>query len=241
MFYITNANDFYNHCLKIYVNNEHLLEETIVNFLNNNLGLNIKYKYNNEYINSFNFTLFENNLKWNKLSTGFIKTDVYTNNLKIDIILNKNIFIDFINILEITLKTMLSRNKYLNNYEIIIKKTIVEKEDNFYFNNIKFNYFRKDNHKNLSTKVYIKKKENDKIETALLTDEEINNCYINKGFYILPIVSLKSLFIKKQNKKLNIYPRFFLNTVTLYNKYNNKKMSINNDLYEKSNIDEQGY
>lgn len=82
MFYITNANDFYNHCLKIYVNNEHLLEETIVNFLNNNLGLNIKYKYNNEYINSFNFTLFENNLKWNKLSTGFIKTDVYTNNLK---------------------------------------------------------------------------------------------------------------------------------------------------------------
>lgn len=49
---------------------------------------------------------------------------------------------------------MLSRNKYLNNYEIIIKKTIVEKEDNFYFNNIKFNYFRKDNHKNLSTKVY---------------------------------------------------------------------------------------
>lgn len=154
MFYITNANDFYNHCLKIYVNNEHLLEETIVNFLNNNLGLNIKYKYNNEYINSFNFTLFENNLKWNKLSTGFIKTDVYTNNLKIDIILNKNIFIDFINILEITLKTMLSRNKYLNNYEIIIKKTIVEKEDNFYFNNIKFNYFRKDNHKNLSTKVY---------------------------------------------------------------------------------------
>lgn len=47
---------------------------------------------------------------------------------------------------------MLSRNKYLNNYKIIIKKTIVEKEDNFYFNNIKFNYFRKDNHKNLSTK-----------------------------------------------------------------------------------------
>lgn len=69
-------------------------------------------------INGLNFTLFENNLKWNKLSTGVIKTDIFTNNLKMDIILNENILIDFIHILE---------NKTLNKYIINIKETIVKK------------------------------------------------------------------------------------------------------------------
>lgn len=63
-------------------------------FKNDSFGLQIKYKYDNEY-------------KWNKLSTGVIKTDIFTNNLKMDIILNENILIDFIHILE---------NKTLNKY-----------------------------------------------------------------------------------------------------------------------------
>lgn len=151
MFYITEANDFYNHCLKIYINDEQLLEKTFVNDNYKSLGLNIKYKYNNDYINSFNFTLFENNFKWNQLSTGFIKTDMYTNNFKIDIVLNKNIFIDFINILEITLKTILLKNKCFNKYNIFIKKTIIEKDEKCYFNNIKFNYYKKDNDNKLLT------------------------------------------------------------------------------------------
>lgn len=234
MIHITNVNDFHNNCLNIYINNEILSEKTTVSDNYKSLGLNIKYKYNNGLINNcFNFNLFENNIKWNELSTGFIKTDVYSNNLKLDIVLNNIIFIDFIYILEKVLKTILLRNICFNKYKIIIKETIVEKENKCYFNNVKFNYFKKE----LKTIVYIKKKVNNNIETVLLTDDELNNCYINKGFYINPVISLKSLFIKKEGKQLFVYPQFFLDKVILYNKYKEKQMLEEDNC----NIDEEGY
>ena len=230
---LTSANDFYNNCLDIYIKNETLSEETTVDDNYTTLGLNIKYKYNNSHVNNcFNFSLFENNIKWNKLSTGFIKTDVYTNNLKIDIVLNNIMFIDFVYILEKVIKTMLLRNKCFNKYKIIMKKTIAEKEDKCYFNNIKFYYFKKE----LKTIVYIKKKVDNNIENVLLTNEEINNCYINQGFYINPVISLKSLFIKKKGKQLFVYPQFFVNKVILYTKYKEKQLLENN-----CNINEEGY
>jgi hypothetical protein len=231
---LTSANDFQNNCLDIYINDETLVEETTVNDNYTNLGLNIKYKYNSGSINNcFNITLFENNLKWNELSTGFIKTDVYTNNLKMDIVLNNIIFIDFIYILEKVLKTMLLRNKCFNKYKIIMKKTIVEKEDKCYFNNVKFNYFKK----KLKTTVYVKKNINGSIENVLLTNEELNNCYINQGFYINPVISLKSLFIKKEGKQLFVYPQYFINKLILYTKYKEKQVLEENNC----NINEEGY
>lgn len=42
---LTNANDFYNNCLNIYVNNEILSDQILFNDNNKSLGLNIKYKY----------------------------------------------------------------------------------------------------------------------------------------------------------------------------------------------------
>ena len=233
MFHITNANDFHNNCLDIYVKNEILSEETIVDDKYSTLGLNIKYKYNSGNINNcFNFTLFENNIKWDQLSTGFIKTDVYSNNLKMDIVLKKQIFIDFIYILEKVLKTMLLRNNCFNKYKIIVKKTIVEKEDNCYFNNIKFNYFKKE----LKTVVCIKKNVDGNIKSVLLTNEELNNCFLDQGFYINPVISLKSLFIKKEGKQLFVYPQFFIDKVILYTKYKEKQV-----LEENNCINEEGY
>lgn len=180
---------FHNNCLDIYINNEMVLENTSVNDNYTTLGLNIKYKYNNSSINnSFNFNLFENNIKWDQLSTGFIKTDIYSNNLKMDIVLKKQIFVDFIYIRKV-LKPILLRNNCFNKYKIIIKKTIVEKE--------------------LKTVVCIKKNVNGNIENVLLTNDELNNYYINKGFYINPVISLKSLFIKKEGGQLFVYTQFF--------------------------------
>jgi hypothetical protein len=237
MSYITHPNDFNNHLLKLYCEDKTLFDKNTV-FKKDSFGLQIKYKYDNEYINVLNFTLFENNLKWNKLSTGFIKTDIFTNNLKMDIILNENILIDFIYILERYLKTVLLENKSLNKYIINIKETIVKKNNAFYFNNIKFNYFIKNNDKKIISKIYIKKKQDGIINTVLMTEEEIEQC-INTGFYILPVVSLKTLYIKRQNKTLNVYPHFYLYSVTLYNKY---KQDINDSILDKKcNIDEDGY
>jgi hypothetical protein len=237
MSYITHPNDFNNHLLKLYCEDKTLFDKNTV-FKKDSFGLKIKYKYDNEYINVLNFTLFENNLKWNKLSTGFIKTDIFTNNLKMDIILNENILIDFIHILERYLKTVLLENKSLNKYIINIKETIVKKNNAFYFNNIKFNYFIKNNDKKIISKIYIKKNQDGIINTVLMTEEEIEQC-INTGFYILPVVSLKTLYIKRQNKTLNVYPHFYLYSVTLYNKY---KQDINDSILDKKcNIDEDGY
>lgn len=233
MFHIINANDFHNNCLYIYINNEIVLEDTTVNDNYTTLGLSIKYKYNNSSINnSFNFNLFENNTKWDQLSTGFIKKDVYSNNLKMDIVLKKQIFVEFIYILENVLKTILLRNNCFNKYKIIIKKTIVEKENKCYFNNIKFNYFKKE----LKTVVCIKKNVNGNIENVLLTNDELNNYYINKGFYINPVISLKSLFIKKEGGQLFVYPQFFIDKVILYTKYKEKHV-----LEEDNCINEEGY
>lgn len=64
-----------------------------------------------------------------------------------NIILNETIFIDFITILEKYLKTMLLENKN--------------------FNNIKFNYFIKNNDKKIISKIYIKKKQDGIINTVL--------------------------------------------------------------------------
>jgi hypothetical protein len=234
MFHITNANDFYNNCLDIYINNELLLEKTIIDDNYESLGLIVKY--NNGSINNLNFTLFENNKKWNELSIGFIKTNVYSNKLKLDINLNKIIFIDYIYILENHLKTILSKNKCFSKYKIIIKKTIIEKDDKYYFNNIKFNYFKKKETIDLITKVYIKKVINGNVESILLSNDELNNYYINKGFYISPVISLTSLFVKKEKEHLFIYPQYFLNNITLYTKYKEKHIYV--DDY---NISEEGY
>lgn len=68
MSYIIHPNDFYNHCLRFYCKDKTLFDKNTV-FNEDNFWLDIKYKYDKEYINGFNFTLFENNLKWNKLST----------------------------------------------------------------------------------------------------------------------------------------------------------------------------
>lgn len=62
-----------------------------------------------------------------------------------------------------------------------------------------------------------------------MTEEEIEQC-IN--------TSLKTLYIKRQNKTLNVYPHFYLYSVTLYNKYKQDNDSI---LDKKCNIDEDGY
>lgn len=235
MVHITNANDFYNTCLFLYIDDKKIVNKTTV-IKNTEFGLKIKYKYEDTINNCFNFTLFEKNMKWNELSSGYIKTDIYSDNLKMDIVLsNKTPFVQFIDVLEQSLKTILLRNNYLNKYNIVIKKTIVEKDNIYYFNNIKFNYYKKDDEKKLLTKVYIKKKEDDNIKSVLLDESEINNVCVDTGFYILPIISLKTLYFKKQNKILNVYPQFFLNSLTLYNKYNNKQM-----LDEESNIDEEG-
>lgn len=237
MSYIIHPNDFYNNCLKFYCEDKTLFnKDTIIK--KDSFGLQVKYKYNGEYINGFNFTLFENNLKWNELSTGFFETDIFTNNLKMNIILNDTIFIDFIEILEKHLKTILSENKNFNKYIINIKKTVTIKDTVSYFNNIKINYFIKNNDKKIISKVYIKKKQDNIINTVLMTEEEIEQC-INTGFYILPIISLKTLYIKKQNKTLNVYPHFHLYSVTLYNKY---KQDMNDSILDKKcNIDEDGY
>ena len=96
----------------------------------------------------------------------------------------------------------------------------------------------KNNDKKIISKIYIKKKQDGIINTVLMTEEEIEQC-INTGFYILPIISLKTLYIKKQNKTLNVYPHFYLYSVTLYNKY---KHDINDSVLDKKcNIDEEGY
>lgn len=237
MSYITHPNDFYNTYLNLYCEDKTLLNKDTV-IKNDSFGLQVKYKYDNEYINGLNFTLFENNLKWNELSTGFFEIDKFTNNLKMNIILNDTIFIDFIKILEKYLKTMLLENKIFNKYIINIKETVTIKDSVSYFNNIKFNYFIKNNDKKIMSKIYIKKKQDGNINTVLMTKEEIEQC-INTGFYILPIISLKTLYIKKQNKTLNVYPHFHLYSVTLYNKY---KQDINDSiLNKKCNIDEDGY
>lgn len=237
MSYIIHPNDFYNTCLILYCEDKTLLNKDTV-IKKDSFGIQIKYKYNNEYINGLNFTLFENNLKWNELSTGFFETDKFTNNLKMNIILNDTIFIDFIKVLEKYLKTMLLENKNFNKYIINIKETVTIKDSVSYFNNIKFNYFIKNNDKKIMSKIYIKKKQDGNINTVLMTEEEIEQC-INTGFYILPIISLKTLYIKKQNKTLNVYPHFHLYSVTLYNKY---KQDMNDSILDKKcNIDEDGY
>lgn len=154
-----------------------------------------------------------------------------------NIILNETIFIDFITILEKYLKTMLLENKNFNKYIINIKKIVTVKDTVSYFNNIKFNYFIKNNDKKIISKIYIKKKQDEIINTVLMKEEEIEQC-INTGFYILPVVSLKTLYIKRQNKTLDVYPHFYLYSVTLYNKYKQDNDSI---LDKKCNIDEDGY
>lgn len=133
MSYITHPNDFYNTYLNLYCEDKTLLNKDTV-IKNDSFGLQIKYKYDNEYINGLNFTLFENNLKWNELSTGFFEIDKFTNNLKMNIILNDTIFIDFIKILEKYLKTMLLENKIFNKYIINIKETVTIKDSVSYFN-----------------------------------------------------------------------------------------------------------
>lgn len=177
-------------------------------------------------------------MNWNQLSTGFFEKDTFTNNLKMNIILNDTYFIDFITVLEKSLKDILLENKNFNKYIINIKKTISLKDSISYFNGIKFNYFKRNDINNLITKVYIKKKENDSINTILMKEEEVQDC-IGTRFYILPIISLKTLYIKKQNKTLNIYPHFYLYSITLYNKY--KQDVKNGALNEKCNINEDGY
>lgn len=133
-----------------------------------------------------------------------------------NIILNETIFIDFITMLEKCLKAILSENKSCNKYIINIKETVIMKDSVLYFNNIKFNSFVKNNYKKIMSKIYIKKKEDDgSVKTVLLTDNEIKKC-INTGFFVLPIISLRHLYIKKQNKTLNVYPHFYLYSVTLY-------------------------
>lgn len=237
MSYITHPNDFNSIYLNLYCEDNSLFNKDTV-IKKDSFGLQIKYKYDNEYINGFNFTLFENNFKWNELSTGFFETDIFTNKLKMNIILNETIFIDFITILEKYLKTMLLENKNFNKYIINIKKTVTVKDSVSYFNNIKFNYFIKNNVKKIISKIYIKKKQDCNINTVLMTEDEIEHC-INTGFYILPIISLKTLYIKKQNKTLNVFPHFYLYSVTLYNKY---KHDLNDSILDKKcNIDEEGY
>jgi hypothetical protein len=237
MSYIIHPNDFYNYRLKFYCKDKTLFDKNTV-LKEDNFGLDIKYKYDTEYINSLNFTLFENNMNWNQLSTGFFEKDTFTNNLKMNIILNDTYFIDFITVLEKCLKDILLENKNFNKYIINIKKTISLKDSISYFNGIKFNYFKRNDINNLITKVYIKKKENDSINTILMTEEEVQDC-IGTRFHILPIISLKTLYIKKQNKTLNIYPHFYLYSITLYNKY--KQDVKDGALNEKCNINEDGY
>lgn len=205
---------------------------------NNNYNVNIAYDTNNG-INKLLFTLGEYDIKWNLLTTAYIKINTFTDELKMDIAINDNmnpiinIFDDIQNIIKTTIR---SNNTFNKRYSINMKSVYTIYDQKQYINNIRFKYYFNNNIKKLATKIILKKVKDNKIIDEIIKGDDINKI-LDKKFHILPIFHFSSLFIKVSDNKINIYPQVYINKVILY------KANINNvnKFNLKSNIIEDDY
>lgn len=216
-----------------------LQKTQILKKINNNNNYNVNIAYDtNDCINKLLFTLGEHNIKWNLLTTAYIKTNTFTEELKMDIIINDNInpIINIFDDIQNTIKTTIrSNNTFNKRYGINMKSVYTIFNQKKYINNIRFKYYFKENTKKLATKIILKKVKDNKIIDEIIRDSDINKI-IDKKFHILPIFHFSSLFIKVSDNKINIYPQVYINKVILYkaniktvNKFNLKSNIIEDD------------
>jgi nitrogen regulatory protein PII len=203
----------------------------------NNYNVNIAYNIDNN-INKLLFTLGEYNIKWNILTTAYINKNIFTDELKMDIIINDNInpVVNIFDDIQNTIKSIIRNNNTFNKrYNVNIKSIYTISEQKKYINNIRFNYYFNNNIKKIATKIILKKVKDNKIIDEIIKESNINKI-VNKKFHILPILHFSSLFIKVVNNKINIYPQLYIKQIILYkaninnvNKYNLKSNIVEDD------------
>jgi nitrogen regulatory protein PII len=210
----------------------------------NNYNVNIAYNINNN-INKLLFTLGEHDIKWNLLTTAYIKTNIFTDELKMDIIINDNIniVVNTFDDIQNTIKTIIRNNNTFNKkYNVNIKSVYTISEQKKYINNVRFNYYFNNNNKKLATKIILKKVKDNKIIDEIIKESNINKI-VNKKYHILPVLHFSSLFIKVDNNEINIYPQLYIKQIILYkanidtvNKYNLKSNIVEDDyIFESDN------